>query len=63
MSLITKHEFNKLVKTDSFDISLFLLGVIKNIYNIVENKNDLSPSQKLIEISDIFTSICYPQIE
>ena len=63
MSLITKQEFNKLIKTDTIDTSIFLLDTLKNIYNIVENNNQLTAKQKLIEISDIFNRICYPQIE
>ena len=46
MSLITKQEFNKLIKTDTIDTSIFLLDTLKNIYNIVENNNQLTAKQK-----------------
>ena len=63
MSLINKQDLNKLIKTDTIDISIFLLDILKNIYNIVENNTELNPNQKLLEINSIFNTICYPQIE
>uniref|UniRef100_A0A6C0IVH5 non-specific serine/threonine protein kinase n=1 Tax=viral metagenome TaxID=1070528 RepID=A0A6C0IVH5_9ZZZZ len=63
MSLITKKDLSKLIKTDTIDVSIFLLETLKNIYNIVENNKQLTANEKLLEISNIFNTICYPQIE
>ena len=40
MSIITTENFNKLVKIDSIDTNLFLLYILKTIYDLVENNNE-----------------------
>lgn len=63
MSIVVQESFNNLVKTDTIDTNLFLLNILKNIYNIVENSEDLNAYDKLTEISHIFKSVCFPTIE
>uniref|UniRef100_A0A6C0EIR1 Protein kinase domain-containing protein n=1 Tax=viral metagenome TaxID=1070528 RepID=A0A6C0EIR1_9ZZZZ len=63
MNIIVQEPFNNLVKTDTIDTNLFLLNILKNIYNIIENTPNLNTSDKLDEISHIFKSICFPTIE
>ena len=63
MSIITTENFNKLVKIDSIDTNLFLLNILKTIYDLVENNNELGSGEKIQEISHIFKSVCFPTIE
>jgi len=63
MSIITTENFNKLVKIDSIDTNQFLLNILKTIYDLVENNNELGAGEKVQEISHIFKSVCFPTIE
>ena len=62
MSIACIDDLGQLVKTE-IDTNLFLLNILKNIYNIVENTKSLSDTDKLLEISHIFKTISFPRIE
>ena len=63
MSIACIDDLGQLVKTETIDTNLFLLNILKNIYNIVENTKSLSDTDKLLEISHIFKTISFPRIE